>query len=159
MKSPCAGDVLIVALHSGLREACRAVVELLPQLHVCGEAAGHAEALRLLKAVHPDLVLVVLSFQYAPDLQFMRAVKTLNRSTKILVFAIRDVHDECITARRCREAGADLYVRNTGEAWRLAEALESLAGGQPQKDCETMGMSGQPLHATEPHDGLCAHTV
>lgn len=158
MKSQRALNVLLVAQHSGLREACRAVVELLPELQVCGEAASQAEAIRLLRTAHPDLVVIVLSFQYTTDLQLIRHIKTLDPSTKTLVFAIRDAQDEYLTACRCQDAGADLYVRNTGEAWRLAEALQALAG-EARPGRELVDTAGRPLQTTEPSADFCAHPV
>ncbi len=125
--------VLLVAPHGGLRAGCRSVIELTDGFDVCGEAADLREVIPLIRTTCPDLVVVTLSFQYASDLALIRQIKAGAALPKVLVLAIRGDDDEAFVAHQCRAAGADLFVRNTGEAKQLTLAA-----------CEVMRDNGIP---------------
>ncbi|NUQ65019.1 MAG: response regulator transcription factor [Pirellulales bacterium] len=127
-------DVLIVAKHAGLRSACRAVLELTPEMRVCGEAAYCGEGLCLFRNRRPDLVVLFLSFRYAGELWLIRQIKRIAPAARVLVLAIRGEADEQVAAHRCREAGADAFVRNTGESAQLMEAVRAVLEWERQPE-------------------------
>lgn len=98
-----------------------------PRMTVCGESDNTADALRMIEATEPDLLLVDISLRKASGLELIREVRTRASKAVILVLSM---HDESMYAERALRAGASGYLSKHQAATQLREAIEHvLAGG------------------------------
>jgi DNA-binding NarL/FixJ family response regulator len=77
--------VLIVDDHAIVREGLRTLLDEEPGIRVVGEAANGAEAITLVKRVHPDVVLMDLVMPEMDGIQATTRVREVNRHCKVLV--------------------------------------------------------------------------
>lgn len=119
--------VLIVDDHPIMRRGIRETLSAEPSLEVCGEAGGRSEALALLQAEQPDLLVLDLSLAGMSDLGFLKEIRTLGLETKVLVLTM---HDENVFAERALRAGALGYVSKVTAAEELLEAVRTVLRGE-----------------------------
>jgi DNA-binding NarL/FixJ family response regulator len=67
--------VLLVEDHALVRAGFRTLIETLPGVHVVGEAGDGQEALRLLPALRPDVVVMDISMPGLNGLEVARRAK------------------------------------------------------------------------------------
>jgi DNA-binding NarL/FixJ family response regulator len=99
--------ILIVDDHPLVREGLRARISKEPDMDVCGEAAGGAEALRLIAAKQPDLAIIDISLEGTDGLELIRQIRSRGYDTKLLVASM---HDEHLYAERSLRVGASGYI-------------------------------------------------
>jgi DNA-binding NarL/FixJ family response regulator len=118
--------VVVVDDHPVVR---RGLVDLLnaePGLHVCAEAASHAEALATVGQQKPDLVVIDLSLGTESGLDLVTALASTYPNVRLLVLS---AHDEQLFAERAVRAGAHGYIMKAAPAEELIAALRRVAGG------------------------------
>jgi two-component system nitrate/nitrite response regulator NarL len=127
---------LVVDDHTLFR---RGLIALLGQddgLQVVGEAADAAQALRLVPALQPD---VILLDNHLPGVNGIDAVKDLRRlapQTRVLILTVsEDAQDLALALRN----GAQGYLLKTIEGDLLAQAIRRAMRGEPVVSAELMG--------------------
>jgi DNA-binding NarL/FixJ family response regulator len=119
--------ILIVDDHPLVRSGLRLLIDCEPDLTVCGEAANADEALRLLDAQKPDLLIVDLSLKESSGLELIKRIKARNADVKMLVSSM---FEESLYAERVLSAGALGYVHKQEGQERVIEAIRCVLSGR-----------------------------
>ena len=112
--------VVLVDDHALFRAGVRS--ELEGRVEIIGEAGGVEEAVTLIEAVRPDVVLLDV---HMPDGGGVEVVRRC-ADTCFLALSVSDAPEDVIAIIR---AGARGYVTKTIDAERLADAIERVAEG------------------------------
>ena len=102
-----AATILIVDDNAQLRELMREIVAEASDLHVVGEAADGAEAMRLVEELRPDIVLQDLVMPQVSGLEVLRWIKTEHPKIKVIIVT---VHDEDAYRQAAEASGADAFL-------------------------------------------------
>jgi DNA-binding NarL/FixJ family response regulator len=119
--------ILIVDDHPIVRRGLRDLISLQSDLEVCGEAGDVAEALRLVEAARPDLIIIDLYLRDGHGIQLIERIKARNDRMKMLVSSM---HDEVVFAERVLRAGAMGYITKQEPTDMLLEAIRRLLRGE-----------------------------
>ena len=119
--------ILIVDDHGVVREGLKMYLELDSDLEVVGEAGDGAEAVRMAKALKPDVVLMDLLM---PVMDGNRATEIIRRDVpETEVIALTSVLDDGAVIGATR-AGATGYLLKDTRAEELCQAIKAAARGQ-----------------------------
>lgn len=118
--------ILIVDDHPVLREGLEKVIEAEEELEVCGKAESVQDALALIEADLPDLVLTDLSLPGRNGLELIKDLKVAWADLPVLVMSM---HDEMIYAERVLRAGGKGYVMKQAPSDALLGAIRQVLDG------------------------------
>jgi DNA-binding NarL/FixJ family response regulator len=140
--------VLIVDDHPIVRQGLRSLVEQEVDLTVCGEAGSAAEALKVLTALKPDLLLVDISLKGPDGLELTKSVRALKPGLPILIVSM---HDESLYAERVLRAGANGYIMKEEVAENVVGAARKVLAGDiyisdRMRQQILRGVAGQRTH-------------
>ena len=119
--------ILLADDHTLVREGIRALVEKLPSVEVVGEAKDGREAIRLVKELKPDLVLMDVAM---PGLNGLEATARISKDvpgTRVIILSMY-ANEEYV--REAIRAGAVGYMVKRGAAAELEVAITAVAGGE-----------------------------
>lgn len=118
--------LLLVDDHALVRAGLRAVLESESDIEVVGETGDGEEALRLVRALRPDVVLMDLQL---PGMSGLAATEHIARSglARVVVVTARE---DAPFPRRVLEAGATGFVVKAGPAEELLAAVRAAAQGR-----------------------------
>jgi DNA-binding NarL/FixJ family response regulator len=116
--------VVLVDDHAMFRSGVRA--ELGSRVDVVGEAGSVAEAISVIAATTPDVVLLDVHMPDGGGLAVLEAVSKQRPDTRFLALSVSDAAEDVIALIR---AGARGYVTKTISADELAHAITRVAGG------------------------------
>jgi len=121
--------IMIVDEHPLLRQGLRQTIEQEPDLHVCCEAGDRQDALNLVEAAPPDVLVMDISTgdHGASGLEMIRQVRAAAPGTAILIFSI---HDETVFAERAIRAGASGFLMKLTSSDEVVSALRRVAAGE-----------------------------
>ncbi len=109
-----------------VREGIRALIDLLPDIEVAGEAADGETALRVLAETRPDVVLLDLRMPGLDGIGVLRALRAEDRLPPTIVLTTFD--DDGLMLEAIRQ-GARGFLLKDISLERLAEAIRTVAGG------------------------------
>jgi len=110
--------ILIVDDHPLVRESVKRLVQQESDFVVCGEAEDREQALTLLAASRPDLVILDLSLK---DSHGTDLIKSLRDQFPQLLILVLSMHDELVYAERAIRAGAHGYItKHAAIRWVLS---------------------------------------
>ncbi|MGD0541645.1 MAG: response regulator transcription factor [Tepidisphaeraceae bacterium] len=119
--------VFLVDDHPVLRQGLGRLIDDQPDLAICGEAESPVEAMRLLPAAKPDVVIVDLTLKGGDGLELCKQIRDRFTTLPILVVSM---HDESLYAERALKAGARGYVMKQEPQETVMTALRTVAGGE-----------------------------
>jgi DNA-binding NarL/FixJ family response regulator len=119
--------VLLVDDQALFREALQTLLSVQPQIRVVGEAGDGAEALRLVEATHPDVVLMDLQMPVMDGAAATRRVRAEFPATQVIVLTTFDDDEYVFEGLR---AGAIGYLLKDTSAQKLVEAILLAARGE-----------------------------
>src|SRR6201996_6686440 len=119
--------VLIVDDHPIVRQGLRRMIELEPDLVVCGDVQSEREARAAIRALAPDVVIVDISLAQGDGLELVRDVHAQRPELPMLVLSM---HDELIYAERLLAAGASGYIMKQAASDQLLIALRKVLVGE-----------------------------
>lgn len=144
--------ILIVDDHPLVREGLSARIALQPDMEVCGEAADIDEALALLDATKPALMIVDLTLKRGHGLTLIKQAAHRSPDTKMLVLSARD---EWLLAERALRAGAQGYVNKQEAQERVIDAMRTVLQGKRYLSDETaQRLVGQTVGAKSAAGGV-----
>ncbi|OFE17229.1 DNA-binding response regulator [Humibacillus sp. DSM 29435] len=124
--------VVIVDDHPVVRDGLRGMLEREPSIEVVGEAAGGHEALPVIAAAAPDVVLMDLRMPAGDGIGAIRALRALparrGDRPRILVLTTYDTDRDI---RAAMDAGANGYLLKDIPRAELVRAVHDLAEGRP----------------------------
>ncbi|HEY0733956.1 MAG TPA: response regulator transcription factor [Herpetosiphonaceae bacterium] len=138
--------------HPIVREGLASVLETQPDFEVVGQANDGAEAVDIVSALKPDVVLLDLEMPSLDGVQALRAMRAENAQVKALVFTAFDTDERIIGAV---QAGARGYLLKGAPREELFGAIRVVAQGgstlQPVVAAKLMErMTSSPASALEP---------
>jgi len=119
-------SVLIVDDHPVFRAGLTSLVNLEPDLRVCGEAHDASQALSAIEKLNPDLVLMDMSLPGKSGLELLKDVHALHRKTPVLIISM---HDETMYAERVIKAGGRGYIMKQEGPEMIIQAIRKVLGG------------------------------
>jgi DNA-binding NarL/FixJ family response regulator len=119
--------VLIVDDHPTVREGLVWRISRQPDLIVCGEAPDVAEALRLVEATAPDVVVIDISLKAGSGIDLVKRLKARDSSIRMLVWSM---HPDSMYAERALRAGALGYINKENTTGRILDAIRSVRDGE-----------------------------
>jgi DNA-binding NarL/FixJ family response regulator len=118
----------LIAVESALfRAGLRLVLGPQDDLQIVGEAADGPQALRLVEALHPDLLLLDLELPEAGGLALLPQLQALSPTTSTLLLAGR-LDDALIV--EALQHGAKGYLPKTATPDQLLKAIRTIAAGE-----------------------------
>jgi DNA-binding NarL/FixJ family response regulator len=119
--------VLLAEDHAVVREGLAELIRRETDMEVAGEAGDGAEAVRLVKQLRPDIVLMDIAMPGLNGIEATRQIKSALPQTKILVLTAYD-NPEFIAAMI--EAGAVGYLLKNVRGRELTNAIRSAYEGE-----------------------------
>lgn len=119
-------SILLVDDHAVVREGYRRLLERDARLHVVGEAAGAADAIRIAGELQPDVVVLDIALPGVSGIEILRRILARNKEARVLIFSM---HQDAIYAIRAFQAGARGYVSKASAPDLLVEAVRAVAAG------------------------------
>jgi DNA-binding NarL/FixJ family response regulator len=118
--------VLIVDDHTLVRDGIRALLALVADVKVVGEAANGKEALEKVKKLAPDVVLMDLAMPIMSGLESTRRIRKRFPGTKVLALTQYEDREYIVPTI---EAGARGFVSKTAAFAELASAIQAVYQG------------------------------
>jgi DNA-binding NarL/FixJ family response regulator len=123
---PAKKRIFIVDDHAMFREGLRRLIDLEPDLTVCGDAPDAAAGLRAMRESAPDLIIVDISLDTTSGIDLIKAVKRDHEDMPVLVVSM---HSESLYGDRALRAGAMGYVMKSEPATTVIAAIRKVLGG------------------------------
>lgn len=119
--------LLLVDVHAISRKSSRILLESLPGLEVAGETGSHEEALRLVKDLWPDVVLMGMRVQGASGPETARQILACVPDVKVVFITL---FDDPEYVKLALAAGAHGYVLKQEPAFQIQKAIEKVMQGE-----------------------------
>jgi DNA-binding NarL/FixJ family response regulator len=116
--------ILIVDDEKTVRAGLRMRLELEPDLAIAGEAGNGQEALRLVREVRPDVVVMDVEM---PQMDGLTAATELKAMTSTSPVVMSSIHDDTLIRARARAAGAVAFVGKQEGVESLIETIRRVA--------------------------------
>jgi DNA-binding NarL/FixJ family response regulator len=119
--------VFLVDDHPLVREWLTNLINQLPDLRVCGEAAGAEQAFEGMRTSSPDIAIVDLAL---PEGSGLALVKKIRVEMPAIAVVVLSMHDERYYAERAFRAGARGYVMKGESTSSIAAAIREVLAGR-----------------------------
>jgi DNA-binding NarL/FixJ family response regulator len=119
--------VYIVDDHAMFRDGLRQLINLEPDLTVCGDAAEAEPAMVEIRELKPDLVIVDISLAGTSGIDLVKALKRDFEDLPVLVVSM---HAESLYGERALRAGAMGYIMKSEPARTMVTAIRKVLGGE-----------------------------
>jgi len=126
MNPPAVIRVALVDDHSLVRDGIKALLSVMPQLDVVGEAENGAQAIEMVGRCQPDLLLMDIGLKDMNGLELTRLLGKQYPSLKILILSMYDNHEYVSESVR---SGASGYVIKNAPSREITAAIEAIIGG------------------------------
>jgi DNA-binding NarL/FixJ family response regulator len=126
-------SVLLVDDHSLVRRGFRRILEDEPDIEVTGEAGDGKEAVRLVKELEPNVVVMDCAMPNMNGLQATRKILEEKPQTLVLMLSM---HPEETLVRQALDAGARGYVLKNAVDLELGAAIRRVAAGETVLDSQ-----------------------
>ncbi len=123
---PAKKRIFIVDDHAMFRDGLRRLIDLEPDLTVCGDAPDAFSGLRGMGESAPDLAIVDISLDSTSGIDLIKAIKRDYEDMPVLVVSM---HSESLYGDRALRAGAMGYVMKSEPATTVIGAIRKVLGG------------------------------
>lgn len=82
--------VFIVDDHAVFREGLALLIKQTNDLEVCGEASDAGEAIKSIKGISPDVILLDISLKESSGIELLKDLKKLRIKAHVLVLSMHD---------------------------------------------------------------------
>ncbi len=118
--------IFVVDDHPVVRWGYISLINLEPDLEVCGEAGTAFEALEKIPAISPDLAIVDISLEGMNGIELTKQLQVLHPDLPVLIVSM---HDEVLYGDRALRAGARGYIMKREVRTKIVEAIRRLLSG------------------------------
>jgi DNA-binding NarL/FixJ family response regulator len=140
--------ILLVDDHPLVREWLANLINQEPPLTVCGQTGSAREALQLVAATRPAIVIVDLSLEGGSGLELIKDIKAAQPDVATIVLSM---HDEALYAERAMRAGARGYIMKREATGKVLDAIKSVLDGKMYFSHAVNAMMAQKLaHGAAP---------
>jgi NarL family two-component system response regulator YdfI len=139
--------VLIADDHMVVREGLRAILDAAPDLLLVGEATDGAEAVRLVEETAPDVVLMDLRMPGMDGIEAIRQIKARHPDAYIVILTTYDDDDYIVRGLR---AGARGYLLKDSGRHMLFETIRAAARGESLLSSEVVDKVVAHLQGPQP---------
>ncbi|HUY14273.1 MAG TPA: response regulator transcription factor [Terriglobia bacterium] len=143
-------DVLIVDDHPALRYGLRRLLDSEPGFHVVGEAADGVEAVRLVRELKPQIVLLDLVMRRRSGLEVLRDLATFDSKVRTIILTAAIEKTEIAQAL---QLGARGIVLKESATEVIIESIRSVLKGEYWVEREKVSDLVQLLHRFLPRPG------
>lgn len=126
-ESSAAIRLLLVDVHAISRESSRLLLDTIAGFEVVGETGEHKEALSLVAAKHPDVVIVSMRVEGSTGPDTARDILKLYPSVQVVFWTL---FDDPEYIRAALAAGAHAYVLKQDPAEEIEIAIDKVLQGQ-----------------------------
>lgn len=119
--------VILADDHALVREGTAELLERAGGIHVVGQAANGDEALRLVQALRPDVLLLDLAMPGLGGIEVTRRTRVLSPLTAVVALT---AHDEEAYVVATLEAGASGYLSKSSRGAQVVQAVRAAAAGE-----------------------------
>lgn len=119
--------ILIVDDHPVVREGLAKLINQETDMTVCGQAEDAHQAVKAMKNLNPDLVIVDISLKETSGMDLIKDVKAKHPRLPVLTLSM---HDESLYAERALRAGAQGYIMKQEAPEMIVAAIRAVLGGQ-----------------------------
>ena len=119
--------IVIVDDHPVVRQGLVALIDLQPDMIVCGESDTVAGALAMIASALPAVAVIDMSLGLESGLQVVKALDASASDVRVLVLSM---HDETLYAERALAAGARGYIMKEEAMANLIGAIRCVASGK-----------------------------
>jgi DNA-binding NarL/FixJ family response regulator len=119
--------ILLAEDHALVRAGFRSLLQSFPNVEVVGEAKNGREALRLIEAHRPNIVLMDIMM---PDLNGLEATRRITKEfpyVRVIILSMNAAEEYVLQAIR---AGASGYLLKDGSITELEQAIRAVAAGE-----------------------------
>jgi len=155
--APYRRRIFIVDDHAMFRDGLRRLIDLEPDLSVCGDAPDALLGLRGISETIPDLVIVDISLETTSGIELVKSIKRDFEDMPVLVVSM---HSESLYGDRALRAGAMGYVMKSEPATTVVAAIRKVLSGNVHisKEMATLMVSkfvrGEPDQVPSPLEAL-----
>jgi DNA-binding NarL/FixJ family response regulator len=118
--------IFVVDDHAMFRDGLRRLVDMEPDLVVCGDAPDAAGAMQQIYQSRPDLIIVDLSLEGTSGIDLIKNIKRDFEDMPVLVVSM---HAESLYGHRAFRAGAMGYVMKSEPATTVIDAIRKVLNG------------------------------
>jgi len=119
--------IFIVDDHSLIREGLGRLINLQPDLSVCGEATTAHQALKAIPSLKPDIVILDITLAGSNGMDLIKDMKLRSLKSFVLVLSM---HDESLYAERALRAGAKGYIMKEQASKEILTAIHRILSGE-----------------------------
>lgn len=138
-------NLFLVDDHAVLREGLKRLIDAEEDMHVVGEAWDGLQAVELILAARPHVVVLDISMPGLNGVEVTRRLKAACPEVKVLVLT---VHEDKSYSRELLEAGALGYMLKRAAAEELVVAIRKVASGNIYVDARVTEDLVNSLFAT-----------
>jgi DNA-binding NarL/FixJ family response regulator len=131
--------VILAEDHKIVRQGTRMYLESVG-VEVIGEATTGAEAVKLARELHPDVVLMDI---HMPELTGIEATRRIRQESDEVRVLVLTAYDDPAYVHALLDAGADGFILKTAEFSELYKALQNVAVGRSAFDAQVMAKAVQ----------------
>jgi DNA-binding NarL/FixJ family response regulator len=119
--------ILIVDDHPLVREGLISILKSAAGYEVVGQAGNARDAIRMVKNLKPDLVLLDLGLPDKSGIELSREIRNISPPTRILIVSMHSKVDYIVKAF---QAGATGYMTKESATERLLQGIEDVLNGE-----------------------------
>ncbi len=119
--------ILLVDDHPLVREWLANLINQELQFEVCGQTGSASEALQLIAAIQPAVVIVDISLEGSSGIELLKDIKVAHPGVAAIVLSM---HDEALYAERAMRAGARGYIMKREATDKVLEAIKTVLEGK-----------------------------
>ena len=126
--------ILLVDDHALVRAGIRALIGMIEGAEVVGEAGDRSEALRLVEAMLPDVVLLDITMPATSGFAALQEITTRFPAIRVIMLTMHESREYAIQALRGGAAG---FIPKSAASAQLEEAIETVMRGKTYVSSET----------------------